>query len=136
MVYFETGLMMIKGDKIKIQEINVNASRDLNEVYSSDSHEPEEIRRGRKTVDFTIKRALDNGRLSQYYEIGCEFAIVLYNNDVSPPQPVMVLEKCVLGGDTIGNFDGTAPVTQDLTGKATQRRLLIDEAQKAPDNIC
>lgn len=136
MVYFETGLVMIKGEKIKVQEITVNASRELNEVYNSDSHDPEEIRRGRKKVDFTIKRALDNGKLSQMYEKGCEFAIVLYNNDVTPPQPVMVLEKCVLGKDSIGNFDGSKPVTQDLDGKATSRRLLLDTAQGAPENVC
>lgn len=136
MVYFETGLMMIKGEKIKIQEITVNASRELTEVYNSDSQDAEEIRRGRKKLDFTIKRALDNGKLSKMYERGCEFAIVLYNNDVKPPQPVMVLEKCVLGKDSIGNFDGSKPVTQDIDGKATTRRLLLDETQGAPVDVC
>lgn len=136
MVYFETGLLMIKGEKIKIQEITVNASRELNEVYNSDSHDPEEIRRGRKKVDFTIKRALDNGRLSRYYERGCEFAIVLYNNDVNPPQPIMALEKCIFGKDSIGNFDGSKPVAQDMDGKAAYRRLLLDEAQQNEVEQC
>lgn len=132
MVYFETGLMTVNGEKIKIQEITVNATRELSEVYNSDSHAAEEIRRGRKKVDFTIKRALDNGRLSRIYESGCEFAIVLYNNDVNPPQAVMKLEKCVLGKDSIANFDGSKPVTQDLDGKAAYRTLLLDEVQGTP----
>lgn len=136
MAYFETGLMTIKGEKITIQEITVNASRELSEVYNSDSHDPEEIRRGRKKVDFTIKRALDNGKLSQIYEKGCEFAIVLYNNDVTPPRPIMTLEKCVLGKDSIGNFDGSKPVTQDIDGKAATRRLLLDAVDKQPPNVC
>jgi hypothetical protein len=136
MVYFETGLLMIKGEKIKIMEINVNASRELNEHYNSDSHDPEEIRRGRKKVEFSIKRALDTAKLSNMYEKGCEFAIVLYNNDPDPPQAVIALEKCVFGSDKWGNFDGTKPVTQDMDGKAIKRRILLNEAQAAPENIC
>jgi hypothetical protein len=136
MVYFETGLLIIKGEKIKIQEVTVNASRELTEVYNSDSQDPEEIRKGRKKIDFTIKRALDNGKLSKMYERGCEFSILLYNNDITPPQPIMVLDKCVLGKDSIGNFDGSKPVTQDLDGKAASRRLLLDTAQETPTDVC
>ena len=136
MAYFETGLMTIKGEKITIQEITVNASRELNEVYNSDSHEAEEIRQGRKKVDFTIKRALDNGKLSQMYEKGCEFAIVLYNNDTVPPRPIMTLERCVLSKDSIGNFDGSKPVSQDIEGKAATRKLLLDTVEDQPTNVC
>jgi hypothetical protein len=136
MVYFETGLLIIGTQKITIQEITVNASRELSEVYNSDSHEPEEIRRGRKKVEFTIKRALDNGKLSQMYERGCEFSILLYNNDVTPPQPIMALDKCVFGKDSIGNFDGSKQVTQDLDGRAASRRLLLDETQAKPADVC
>lgn len=136
MAYFDTGLIKIKGEVIKLQEVNINASRDINEVYSSDSHDPEEIRPGRKKIDFTIKKALDNGRLARMYEEGCEFPLLVYNNDVKPPQPVMVLERCVFGKDSIGNFDGTKPVTQDLDGKAVSRRILLDETRSAPANTC
>ena len=136
MVYFETGLMKIKGQVIKIQEITVNASRELTEVYNSDSHSPEEIRRGRKKVDFTIKRAYDGGKLSNMYEMGCEFGIVLYNNDTTPPQAVMALDKCVLGKDSIGNFDGSKMVAQDLDGKAAGRRILFDTISKPNIGEC
>lgn len=136
MAYFDTGLLVIKGQPIKIQEITVNATRDLNEIYSSDSKDPDEIRDGRKKVDFSIKRALDHGRLTEYYERGCEFTIVLYNNDVKPPQKVMVLERCKLGKDSIGNFDGSNAVTQDLDGKATLRKNYLQEARRPPVNVC
>lgn len=125
MAYFETGLLKIKGEVIKVQEITIKATRDLTEVYNSDSHSPEEIRRGRKKVDFTIKRFADGAKLSNMYEHGCEFAMVVYNNDPSPPQAVFSLDKCVFGEDSWENFDGSKPVNQTLTGKATARNVLL-----------
>jgi len=130
MAYFETGLLKIKGETIKVQEISIKATRDLTEVYNSDSHAPEEIRRGRKKVDFTIKRFADGAKLSKMYESGCEFAMVVYNNDPSPPQPMFALDKCVFGEDSWENFDGSKPVDQSLTGKAVARRLLSESVSK------
>ena len=136
MAYFTTGLLIIKGKAIKIQEVTVKATKELSEVYSSDSKDPDEIRDGRKKVDFSIKRALDNGVLSKYYEAGCEFSIILYNNDVTPPQKVMVLERCKFSSDNIGNFAGDKEVTQDMDGKSTKRRLFLDNVDGAPINVC
>jgi len=136
MAYFDTGLLVIQGQPIKIQEITVDASRDLSPIYSSDSKDPDEIRDGRKTVNFTIKRALDHGRMSEYYERGCEFTIILYNNDVKPPQKVMTLERCKLGKDSIGNFDGSDAVIQDLDGQATIRKNYLKDARRPPVNVC
>jgi len=121
---FELGLMKIKGETIKIEEITVTSTRDANERYTSDSYNAVEIRRGRKKIDFTIKRALDNGRLSEIYDNGEEFAIVLYNNDAVPPQAVVKLEGCVLSRDQLGTFSGDKPVQQDIEGKAISRTML------------
>ena len=136
MTYFETGLLKIKGEVIKVQEITIKATRELSEVYNSDSHAPEEIRRGRKKVDFTIKRFADNAKLSQMYENGCEFAMVVYNNDPTPPQAVFALDKCVFGEDSWENFDGSKYVNQSLTGKATARRILLSEVSKPGYGQC
>jgi hypothetical protein len=121
---FELGLMKIKGETIKIEEITVTSTRDANERYTSDSYNAVEIRRGRKKIDFTIKRALDNGRLSEIYDNGEEFAIVLYNNDAVPPEAVVKLEGCVLSRDQLGTFSGDKPVQQDIEGKAISRTML------------
>jgi hypothetical protein len=121
---FELGLMKIKGETIKIEEITVTSTRDANERYTSDSYNAVEIRRGRKKIDFTIKRALDNGRLSEIYDNGEEFAIVLYNNDAVPPVAVVKLEGCVLSKDQLGTFSGDKPVQQDIEGKAISRTML------------
>lgn len=121
---FELGLLKIKGETIKIEEITVTSTRDANERYTSDSYDAAEIRRGRKKIDFTIKRAWDNGRLSNIFDNGEEFAIVLYNNDAVPPAPVVKLEGCVLSKDQLGTFSGDRPVTQDVEGKAISRTML------------
>lgn len=121
---FELGLLKIKGETIKIEEITVTSTRDAAERYTSDSYDAAEIRRGRKKVDFTIKRAFDNGRLSAIFDQGEEFAIVLYDNDSVPPNPVVKLEGCVLSKDQLGTFSGDKPVTQDVEGKAISRTLL------------
>ena len=121
---FELGLMKIKGETIKIEEITVTSTRDANERYTSDSYNAAEIRRGRKKIDFTIKRAFDSGRLSEIYDNGEEFAIVLYNNDATPPKAVVKLEGCVLSRDQLGTFSGDRPVQQDIEGKAISRTML------------
>jgi hypothetical protein len=137
MTYFDTGLIKIGNTTVKVQEITVNVTREVNEVYTSEKLETDELRHGRKKIDFTIKRALDNGRLSQIFETGCVFPILLYNNDTTPPTPLMVLEGCRLSKDSIGNFDGSKPVTQDIDGKAIRRRLLLSSSQnQSTDDNC
>lgn len=121
---FELGLMKIKGETIKIEEITVTSTRETTERFTSDSFNPQDIRKGRKTISFTIKRAWDNGKLSKMYDKGEEFAIVLYNNDKEPIEAVLKLEGCVLSRDQLGTFSGDKVVTQDLEGKAMSRSLL------------
>jgi hypothetical protein len=137
MAYFDTGLIKVGNTTIKVQEITVNATREINEVYTSEKLDTDELRYGRKKVDFTIKRALDNGKLSQIFESGCVFPLLLYNNDTTPPTPLMVLEGCRLSKDSIGNFDGSKPVTQDIDGKAIRRRLLLsNEKDQSGQDTC
>ena len=136
MAYFETGLLKIKGEVIKIQEISVKSSKELTEIYNSDSHSPEEIRGGRKKVEFTIKRFADNAKLSTMYEIGCEFTIILYNNDSSPPQAIFALDRCKFSSDDWENFDGSKPVEQSLGGKAVARRILMSDISGPQNAVC
>jgi hypothetical protein len=121
---FELGLMKIKGETILIEEITVTSTREATERYTSDAYDAKEIRRGRKKIDFTIRRAWDHGRLSEIYETGEEFAIILYNNDATPPEAVVKLEGCVLSRDQLGTFSGDKVVQQDLEGKAITRTRL------------
>jgi hypothetical protein len=121
---FDLGLMKIKGEKYFIEEITVTSTRENTERYTSDSYQPVEIRKGRLRIEFTIKRAWDDGRLSKVYEDGTEFQIMLYNNDVSPPEAVVRLDGCVLGKDQLGTFSGDKHVQQDLEGKAIARVVI------------
>jgi hypothetical protein len=121
---FDLGVAKIKGETIPLEGITVTSTRETNERYTSDSHAPVEIRKGRKKVDFTIKRAWDGGKLSTIYDSGEEFPIILYNNDVSPPEEALKLEGCVLSKEQLADFSGEKVVQQDLEGKAISRTVL------------
>lgn len=136
MTYFETGLVVIKGEKIPVYEITVNATRELTPMYFSDSKEVHSIRSGRKKIDFTIRRALDGRKLSEMYERGCEFTLVLYNNDVQPPMRVMTLEGCVFSKDQASPFDGNSEVKQDLEGQAKRRIIHLSQVPERKPNVC
>ena len=121
---FDLGVVKIKGEIVYLTEINVSASREISERKTCDSHDPKEIRRGSKQVTFTAKRDIDDFKLSNLYEIGESFPMMIYNNDVEPPQAVMKLEGCVISKDEFGPINGDKPVGQNIEGRATVRKLL------------
>ncbi|MCE5226001.1 MAG: hypothetical protein LLG05_09115 [Porphyromonadaceae bacterium] len=121
---FELGIMKIGGETILIEEITVSPSMTVDERYTSDSHIPKEIILGKKKIEWTVKRAFDGNKLSQYYEDGMVFEMILYNNDTDPVTPVMKLDGCIIEKDTFGPLNGDKTVAQELSGRAATRTLL------------
>jgi hypothetical protein len=120
---FQIGVIKIKGEPVVLDELSVNNSRSATPRYTCDSYESKGIMRGRKEVTFTIKRDLDGFYLSELYENGDSFDMLVYNNDVSPPELVMKLTGCVLTKDNFGPLSGDKVVGQDVEGRATAREI-------------
>lgn len=135
MAYFETGLIVVKGDPIKVMDITITSTKELTPIYNSDSKKPDAVRDGRIKVEFTIKRYFDGTRLSKMFERGCEFAMVIYNNDVQPPQKIAVLEGCKLAKDAI-SITGDKPATQDIDGQASVKKSDFDKIQEMSAGLC
>lgn len=121
---FELGVIKIKGEIVFLTEISVNASRTLTPRMTCDSEDPKEIRKGTKKVEFTAKRDIADYMLSNLYDSGEEFQIILYNNNSEPPQAVMKLDKCILDKDDFGPIDGSKPVQQSVSGQAIARTMM------------
>jgi hypothetical protein len=135
-VYFETGYIVIGAKQFRVQEITVNATRDLNPYYVSDSKEPLSIRAGRKKIEFTCKRAFSDAILAKMYEYDCEFTMILFNADPDTDQKLMTLNKCRLSQDNIGPINGQDVVMEDIQGQAGSRSLDFDEINAAVAAAC
>lgn len=121
---FELGIIKVEGETILIEEITVTPSMTVDERYTSDSHVPKEIIKGKKKVEWTIKRAFDGNKLSKMYEAGTEFSMILYDNDTDPVTAVMKLDGCIIEKDTFGPLNGEKTVAQEISGRAASRTLL------------
>lgn len=121
---FELGIMKIAGETIYIEGITVTPSMTVDERYTSDSHIPKEVIKGKKKIEWTVKRAFDGNKLSQYYEDGTEFEMILYDNDTDPVTPIMKLSGCLIEKDVFGEMNGDKSVPQELSGRAASRTLL------------
>jgi hypothetical protein len=126
---FELGKITIGGKDYWVEEISVNASRDLHQYYTTDSFTAKAVRPGRQKVDFTIKKAKELSDLGSewgtLYEGTTSFDMTLFalnvGDNVNTPQQIMVLRGCRLSKDNLGNFDSSKPVQQDLEGQAMYR---------------
>lgn len=135
-VYFETGYLVIGATKFEVQEITVNATRDVNPYYVSGQKEPLTIRSGRKKIEFTFKRAFSDAVLTKIYEHDCEFIMVLWNADPETDQALMTLNGCKLSQDNIGPINGQDVVMQDIQGQATSRSVDFGDIQTAIASEC
>lgn len=135
-VFFETGYIMLGSTIFDVEEISINATRDVNPYYVSGQKDPLTIRSGRKKVEFTFKRAFSDGILAKIYESDCEFTLLLFNNDPDTPQEVMAVTKCKLSQDNIGPINGQDVVREDIQGQGTSRKISIDEIQELTRKEC
>ena len=135
-VYFETGYIVINGNKFEVQEITVNATRDANPYYVAGQKNPLTIRSGRKKIEFTFKRAFSDAVLSRMYEYDCEFIMVLWNADPDTDQPLMTLNGCKLSQDNVGPINGQDVVMEDIQGQAISRSVDFGDIATAVSSRC
>ena len=142
--FFETGYIMIDGHRYDVEEISINASRDMTPYHVAAQRDPIDQRPGKNKIDFSMKRAFSDATLSHLYDACCVFDLLLLNNDdPDRVQPVVMLTGCRLTQDNIGPINGSDIVSQDLQGVATARiwqmcdiknKLKEHCAYKCPDN--
>ena len=114
------------GGEIWLEEVTVNVTRDLSEYYCTNSFDAQQIRPGRKKIDFTIRKAKDlsstGTQLTKWFAKTRQFNMTLYALNVDEerctPRPVATLNGCRLSKSQLGNFDASKPVQEDLEGKA------------------
>lgn len=120
--FFETGYIMIDGARYDVEEISVNASRDMTPYHVAAQRDPIDQRPGKNKIEFSMKRAFSDATLSNLYDQCCVFDLLLINNDdPNAPQPVLMLTGCRLTQDNIGPINGSDIVSQDLQGVARKR---------------
>ena len=120
--FFETGYIMIDGNRYDVEEISINASRDMTPYHVAAQRDPIDQRPGKNKIDFSFKRAFSDATLSRLYDNCCVFDLLLLNNDdPDAVQPVIMLTGCRLTQDNIGPINGSDVVSQDIQGVATKR---------------
>lgn len=120
--FFETGYIMIDGNRYDVEEISINASRDMTPYHVAAQRDPIDQRPGKNKIDFSFKRAFSDATLSRLYDNCCVFDLLLLNNDdPDSVQPVIMLTGCRLTQDNIGPINGSDVVSQDIQGVATKR---------------
>ena len=120
--FFETGYIMIDGNRYDVEEISINASRDMTPYHVAAQRDPIDQRPGKNKIEFSMKRAFSDATLSRLYDNCCVFDLLLLNNDdPDSVQPVIMLTGCRLTQDNIGPINGSDVVSQDLQGVATKR---------------
>lgn len=135
--FFETGYILIGNKRFDVEEISVNASRDLTPYHVAAQRDPISLRPGKNKIEFTMKRAFSDAILAKMYDTCCIFAMLLINNDnPEKPQSIMMLEGCRLTQDNIGPINGSDVVTEDLQGTAIKRTWETCSIAQTIDNIC
>ena len=120
--FFETGYIMIDGHRYDVEEISINASRDMTPYHVAAQRDPIDQRPGKNKIEFSMKRAFSDATLSRLYDKCCIFDLLLLNNDdPDSVQPVVLLTGCRLTQDNIGPINGSDIVSQDLQGVANRR---------------
>ena len=135
--FFETGYIMIDGNRYDVEEISINTSRDMTPYHVAAQRDPIDQRPGKNKIEFTMKRAFSDATLSYLYDACCKFDLLLLNNDdPDSPQPVVLLTGCRLSQDNIGPVNGSDVVSQDLQGVAAQRVWKMCDIKNALEKQC
>lgn len=135
--FFETGYIMIDGHRYDVEEISINASRDMTPYHVAAQRDPIDQRPGKNKIEFSMKRAFSDATLSYLYDQCCVFDLLLLNNDdPNNVQPVVMLTGCRLTQDNIGPINGSDVVSQDLQGVAARRIWEMCEIQNALRKQC
>ena len=135
--FFETGYIMIDGHRYDVEEISINASRDMTPYHVAAQRDPIDQRPGKNKIDFSMKRAFSDATLSRLYDDCCVFDLLLLNNDdPDRVQPVVMLMNCRLTQDNIGPINGSDIVSQDLQGVASKRVWKMCDIKNALEKHC
>lgn len=120
--FFETGYIIIGRKRFDVEEISVNASRDMTPYHVASQRDPIDQRPGKNKIEFSFKRAFSDAILAKMYDSCCVFSMLLINNDdPTAPQQILMLEGCRLTQDNIGPINGSDVVSEDLQGVAIRR---------------
>jgi len=120
--FFETGYIIIGNKRFDVEEISVNASRDMTPYHVAAQRDPIDQRPGKNKIEFSFKRAFSDAILGKMYDSCCVFSLLLINNDDPyTPQQILLLEGCRLTQDNIGPVNGSDVVSEDLQGVARRR---------------
>lgn len=135
--FFETGYIIIGNKRFDVEEISVNASRDMTPYHVASQRDPIDQRPGKNKIEFSMKRAFSDAILGKMYDSCCVFSLLLINND-NPlkPQQIMLLEGCRLTQDNIGPINGSDVVSEDLSGVARRRVWKTCSIANALDETC
>ena len=135
--FFETGYIIIGKRRFDVEEISINASRDITPYHVAAQRDPIDQRPGKNKIEFSMKRAFSDATLSRLYDKCCVFDLLLLNNDdPDNVQPVLLLTGCRLTQDNIGPVNGSDIVSQDLQGVATKRVWQMCDIQNALRKQC
>ena len=120
--FFETGYIIIGKRRFDVEEISINASRDITPYHVAAQRDPIDQRPGKNKIEFSFKRAFSDAILANMYDTCCVFSLLLINNDdPTNQQQVVLLEGCRLTQDNIGPVNGSDVVSEDLQGVARRR---------------
>ena len=135
--FFETGYIIIGNRRFDVEEISVNASRDLTPYHVAAQRDPIALRPGKNKIEFSFKRAFSDAILAKMYDTCCIFAMLLMNNDdPDNAQKIMMLEGCRLTQDNIGPINGADVVSEDLQGTAVARTWESCYISETLDTYC
>lgn len=120
--FFETGYIIIGKKRFDVEEISINASRDMTPYHVAAQRDPIDQRPGKNKIEFSFKRAFSDAILAHMYDTCCVFSLLLINNDnPTNQQQIVLLEGCRLSQDNIGPVNGSDVVSEDLQGVARRR---------------
>lgn len=135
--FFETGYIIIGKRRFDVEEISINASRDITPYHVAAQRDPIDQRPGKNKIEFSMKRAFSDAILAHMYDTCCVFSLLLINNDnPQDQQQVVLLEGCRLSQDNIGPVNGSDVVSEDLQGVARRRVWKMCNIRDALANTC
>ena len=134
--FFETGYIVIGKTRFDVEEISINASRDMNPYHVAAQRDPIDQRPGKNKIDFSFKRAFGDTVLAKIYDNCCVFTMILFNNDPDTDQEVVALTGCRLSQDNIGPVNGSDIVSEDIQGSAVKRVWKMSEIEEIIASEC
>lgn len=135
--FFETGYIIIGKKRFDVEEISINASRDITPYHVASQRDPIDQRPGKNKIEFSFKRAFSDAILANMYDSCCVFSLLLINNDnPTNKQQVVLLEGCRLTQHNIGPVNGSDVVSEDIQGVANRRVWKMCNIRNALDQTC